>query len=485
MSGWRLSMVAVVGAAIGGMANVQAQTARVVLPDTPAGRQLAAWIEAFNSGDDARLAAYVSEEWPTFPSPSIIVESRRDSGGFTLLGIESATNTQVVSVVEERDWPGMPLRFTLNVEAEPPHRIRGAQLQPAPPGSGSPSVARLSEAELILLLRDRLEAASESGSFAGAVMLAKNGEPVFTYASGEADRENGVAITPQTKFRIGSMNKMFTAVAILQLVEQGRIELNAPIATYLTDYPNQDLASRVTVRHLLTHTGGTGDIFTAEYFAHRLEVREHADYIAMFGEREVAFTPGERYAYSNYGFVLLGSIIEAVTDGSYYDYVDAYVYARAEMPDSGSLPEAVDVPDRAVGYTRQPAPGAGLSQMSSEPRPNDETLPYRGTAAGGGYSSVGDLVRFAEALHTGVLVRPETLAMATSGQTQDGRYGFGFSIDEVNGSLSYGHSGGAPGMRAELRMFPQSGYALVYASNTDTSFGQRLISSIGARLPAE
>jgi CubicO group peptidase (beta-lactamase class C family) len=469
-------------------ALAQAPEAEVAIPDTPSGRQLAAWLEAFNHGDDAALQAYVAEAWPGMPNPGLIVESRRDSGGFTLLGIESAGETQVVARVEESNWPGQSLRMTLNVAAEPPHQITGALLQPTPPDPDAPPVARLTEAEVVVLLQERLE----TSSFAGAVILAKNGEPVLSYASGEADRENGVANTLDTKFRIGSMNKMFTAVSILQLVEDGRIDLDAPIGTYLTDYPNTDLASRVTVRHLLTHSGGTGDIFAPEYFARRLETRTHADYVALFGARDVAFEPGDHFAYSNYGFVLLGAIVEAVTGGSYYDYVDEHIYAPAGMTSSGSFPEDADVPGRSVGYTRQPAPpppgtAPAPPQPSAEPRPNTDTLPYRGMAAGGGYATVGDLVRFGEALRTGAILSPESLEQATSVQIDapPAGYGFGFGVFETDGVKSYGHSGGAPGMRAELRVFPESGYALVYASNTDTAIGSRLMSYVGARLPAE
>jgi CubicO group peptidase (beta-lactamase class C family) len=144
------------------------------------------------------------------------------------------------------------------------------------------------------------------------------------------------------------MNKMFTAVATLQLVEAGELALDEPIATYLPDYPNADLASKVTVRHLLSHTGGTGDFFGPEYDEHRLELREHSDYVDLFGERGVLFEPGSRWEYSNCGLILLGALIEAVTGASYYDYVREHVFQPAGMTSTDSLPEAENVPERAV-----------------------------------------------------------------------------------------------------------------------------------------
>ena len=106
------------------------------------------------------------------------------------------------------------------------------------------------------------------------------------------------------------MNKMLTAVATLQLVEAGKLALDEPVGKHLRGYPNREVATRVTVRHLLTHTGGTGDIFGPEFDRNRLQLREHADYVQLYGSRAPNFAPGSRFEYSNYGFVLLGAIIE-------------------------------------------------------------------------------------------------------------------------------------------------------------------------------
>ena len=231
---------------------------------------------------------------------------------------------------------------------------------------------------------------ADADRFSGAVLVTRHGEVLFSDAVGLADRDRASPNTLQTRFRIGSMNKMITAVAILQLVEAGKLELTAPVGDYLTDYPNVDVAATVTIHHLLTHTGGTGDIFGPTFDAHRDELRTHHDYVELYGARGPQFEPGTRWAYSNYGFVLLGAIIEAVTGQSYYDYVDDHIYQPAGMTATGSLPETEAVPDRSIGYTT-PTP-------CCEWKPNTDTLPYRGTAAGGGYSTVEDLTRFAEAL---------------------------------------------------------------------------------------
>ncbi len=192
------------------------------------------------------------------------------------------------------------------------------------------------------------------------------------------------------------MNKMFTAVATLQLVEAGKLELDDTIGEHLPDYPNEDVASKVTVRHLLTHTGGTGDIFGPEFELNRSSLEELDDYVTLYGARVLRHEPGARHEYSNYGFILLGVLIEAVSGESYYDYVRDNVFRPAGMTSTDSLPESEDVPKRAVGYMK---PFSGGDYWTE----NHITLPVRGTSAGGGYSTVGDLMRFAEALESGEL----------------------------------------------------------------------------------
>lgn len=476
-----LVLAALLPAALQAPAAAQGAAASPAIPDTAAGRQLKGWLEAFNSDDPSRIGAFLTQESPGRPVPPGNANLRRMTGGFELARVESSSDGQIVVLLRERDWEGSFARLTMDVGAD--GKITGTRLQQAPPPPGFPPIARMSEAAALAALKAKLDAASAAGQFSGAVRVARNGSTVFDYVSGQADRANGVANTLDTRFRIGSMNKMFTAVATLQLAEAGKIDLDAPIGTYLKGYPNKDLASRTTVRHLLTHTGGTGDIFTPEFMAKRLELCEPGDYVGLYGTRDVAFAPGDHFAYSNYGYVLLGAIVEAVSGESYYDYVREHIYRPAGMAASDSLAETAEVSGRAVGYTLQ-----GPQGPYPEPRSNSETLPCRGSPAGGGYSTVGDLIRFAEALRTGKLLGPELLQAATTRQVAMGPgvggYGFGFGATEVNGAREFGHNGGAPGMAAELMIFPELGYEVAIAANMDTQLVSRLALYLGARLPA-
>ncbi len=267
------------------------------------------------------------------------------------------------------------------------------------------------------------------------------------------------------------MNKMFTSVVTLQLVEAGKLSLDDPIGKHLADYPNKDVASKVTIRHLLTHSGGTGDIFGPDFTENRLTLREHGDYLKLYGARALTHEPGADFRYSNYGFVLLGALIERVTGMPYYDAVRKNVFQRAEMTGTDSLPETEQVPNRSLGYMRRD------NQWVS----NVDTLPWRGTAAGGGYSTARDLMRFGQALEAGSLISKKTLAEAT---TMKEGYGYGFSGRGEGAQRWYGHGGGAPGMNGELRIYPELGYILVGLTNIDPPAASRPVEFFSLRMPA-
>ena len=282
-------------------------------PDTPAGRQLAGWVSAFNATSGDSLRRFLAEHAPGVTGQPMLEVTpgtagfRAQTGGFELRKIETTTPTALTALMQERDSDQIA-RFTIEVAPTPPHHITklGAQAIARPPEL---AIARLDDAALRTAIRQRLEQDAAAGRFAGAVLVARDGRTLFEGAYGMADRERRVANTLDTRFRIGSMNKMFTAVSILQLAQAGKLRLDAPLGTYLTDYPNRDVASKVTIHHLLTHTGGTGDIFGSQFQANRLTLRTHADYLKLYGTRGLAFEPGAKWEYSNYGFVLLGAVI--------------------------------------------------------------------------------------------------------------------------------------------------------------------------------
>jgi D-alanyl-D-alanine carboxypeptidase len=338
---------------------------------------------------------------------------------------------------------------------------------------------RMTEAGAMTALSARAHRLAGEDELSGAVLVAKDDRVLFSRAYGLADRKHRIPNALRTRFRIGSMNKMFTAVAILQLVQAGKVKLTAPLGTYLRDYPNRDVATKVTIHQLLTHTGGTGDIFGPDFDAHRQELRTLADYVKLYGKRGLEFKPGSRWAYSNYGFILLGVVIERVTGHSYYDYVQQHIYAPAGMTRTGSLPETQAVADRSIGYTKPPGATAWA--------PNTDTLPYRGTSAGGGYSTVEDLARFAHALLSHKLLSPKTTKLLITGKVKAGpgaRYAYGFEDARgPDGNGWVGHGGGAPGMNGDLKIYPRSGYVVAVLTNLDPPAAQRISEYLDPRLP--
>jgi CubicO group peptidase (beta-lactamase class C family) len=447
------------------------------VPDTPAARQFSAWLAAFNSGDRTTMQRFLEKNNPPrLKELDDVLHFRRQTGGFEFKKAEESTPTRFSCLVKERNSDQFA-KAVMEVDAAEPHRIAKMDLR-AIPRPAEFALPRMSESDLVAALRARLDQDAAAGQFSGAVLLARNGKSVFSGAYGLADREKKIPNTLHTRFRIGSMNKMFTAVSILQLVERGKIQLADPFGKYLTDYPNKDLAAKVTIHHLLTHTGGTGDFFGPQFDAHRTELRTLQDYVKLYGARGLEFQPGSRWAYSNYGFLLLGVVIERVTGGSYYDYVRDHVYKRAGMTSSGSLAEDDVVPDRSIGYTRRDG--------GSTWHPNTDTLPYRGTSAGGGYSTVEDLLRFASALQAHKLLNAHHTDLLTTGKVEtpgEGKYAYGFMDRTEGGVRWFGHGGGAPGMNGDLKIYPQSSYVITVLANMDPPAAQRVSDFIGSRLP--
>jgi D-alanyl-D-alanine carboxypeptidase len=457
--------------------TARGQSATVEIPKTPSGEQFSAWLSAFNSGGKAELEKFRSHfEKPEEHKVDDMLGFRQQTGGFELKKIEESGATKLTGLVQERDSDQFA-RFSIEVVAAAPYLVTHLDLR-AVDRPAEFTLPRLSQSDLVAALRSKLEKDSGAGKFSGAALLAKDGKPIFTGAYGMADREKKIPNTLDTKFRIGSMNKMFTAVSILQLVQAGKISLNDPVGKYLTDYPNKDIATKVTIYQLLTHTGGTGDFFGPQFDAHRLELKTLQDYVKLYGERAPKFEPGSRWEYSNYGFLMLGVVVERVSGKSYYDYVSENVYKPAGMTSTGSFPEDQNVPNRSVGYT----------QFGGEAlRPNTDTLPYRGTSAGGGYCTVEDFLRFANALTNNKLLNAQNTELLTTGKVATPRgdkYAFGFMDNGAGTAMRhFGHGGGAPGMNGELQIFPQTGYVIVVLSNLDPPAASRVSDFIVNRIP--
>ena len=424
---------------------------------------LDAWLDAFNANDRARLEEFRDQYQPAFDVDGMM-GFHAQTGGFRLIRREPAVVGTAAALVQEVNSETVA-RVTVTIEAGKPLALDIQAIDPA-----DLRIPRLDQAGAVAALASKADADAAHDTFAGVLLIARGDKVLLHRAWGLADRNAGVPVTLDTRFRIGSMDKMFTAVAVLQLVDAGKLSLDGSVGQYLPGYPNAEIA-KVTIRQLLTHAGGTGDIFGPDFDKNRLALKTHDDYVRLYGARGPTHPPGTSFEYSNYGFVLLGDIIEHVSGQSYYDYVDQHVFAPAGMHDTGSLPEDVAVPRRAHAYTRKDGRWVDAA----------DTLPYRGTAAGGGYSTAADLLNFARALRAGKLLPPTLLAEATRRQTPWS--GYGFMVGERQGVAGFGHGGGAEGMNGALEVFPAQDEIVIGLANLDPPEVERLVDYYTARMP--
>ena len=310
----------------------------------------------------------------------------------------------------------------------------------APIGAQVRQASPIPEAELVKRIAATVDSLATLGEFSGVVLLAKNGAPVFEKAYGFADREARTANTIETAFNIGSINKLFTSIAIRQLAAQGKLDLDSTLAKAWPDYPNQDVARKVTIRQILNHSSGIGgDIFAAPPGKTRHAIRHNRDYLQLFVDRPLNFDPGTRRQYSNAGYIVLGMLVERLSGTDYYRYVQERIYGPAGMSRTGHW--AVDAlpPNTALGYTKEDGP---LER-------NTTFLPGRGSAAGGGYTTAYDLMRFLTAL------RQKKVANGPD-------------------AGNVGIAGGAGGLNGVMEGDLAGGYDLIVLANLDPPAAERV-----------
>jgi CubicO group peptidase (beta-lactamase class C family) len=314
---------------------------------------------------------------------------------------------------------------------------------------------------------DSIAGLAANDRLSGAVLIAWQGKPFLERAYGMADRDQNIRNQTDTKFNLGSMDKMFTAISILQLAEQGRLSLDDSAAVYLPDYANQEVARSVTIHQLLTHTSGMGNYFDSPLYAEiHDQIRSAADYLQLFIDTPLQFEPGERFAYSNSGYIVLGLIIEAVTGQNYYEYVRENIFEPSGMSDTAAYEVDAGTPNLAIGYTYLDENGMQTDQLSD----NLFVLPMRGGPAGGGYSTAPDLNAFANALLSYKLLSPEMTDLLLEGKVElnEGvKYAYGFFDRTVRGQRAVGHGGGFPGICSILAIYPDLELTTVVLTNSD------------------
>ena len=354
--------------------------------------------------------------------------------------------------------PAAARRLLLTILVAPiATRVAAQQVVPPQPAPAAPAPA-IGERELVARVRTLLDSLSRVDQFSGVISISKRGTPVFERAYGMADRARRMPNTVETAFNLGSINKLFTAIAVRQLAADGRLAVDSSLARAWPDFPDTGIARRVTIRQLLNHRSGvSGNIFAVPGVASQRDVRHNRQFLAAVINTPLAFPPGSRQQYSNAGFVVLGGLIERVSGEDYYAYVQRHIFAPAGMTRTGHF--AVDsLPSRtAIGYTRGGGDEPGEAARNTPLRPNTGDLPGRGSAAGGGYSTVGDLKRLLAALRAGKIAA---------------------------GPAGVGIAGGTGGVNAVVESGLPGGYDVIVLSNLDPPSAERISRQIATWLGA-
>jgi CubicO group peptidase (beta-lactamase class C family) len=436
------------------------------LPDSSPGRLVGDWINACQAQDLARLtvwfSANLSEQAAKRASPQ---DRARDdfglcqaNGGFRLAGITQAeAGTISVLLVGLKSDLWFEERLVVNAAG----RVDRARLNPtAPAESALPK--DLSDDAVAHEVTGAVAKLSRMGLFSGIVTVARGRKTIASATAGYADFAKKTPITGSSQFTLGSMGKMFTAAAIGQVVDQGKLSFDDTVGKFFPDYPNQTVRDKVTVGMLLSHTAGLGDfLFKRTPDMMKNGVKRAADFMPLYDTEEPQFAPGTNWAYSNAGLALAGAILEKVSGEDYPDYLRKHIFAVAGMTNSdpNNIPHAT---------ARMVTPYTKLTENGPSPDWHEAEHDI-GSPAGGAISTADDLVRFADALRNGKLVSKATFEEMSKphGSALAAKYGYALEIGELYGRTVVGHGGGFPGVSTRLYLVLGSPYTVMALANMD------------------
>ena len=476
--------------ALAGAAVLAFSIAVVGQAQSPGVKRLEEMIAVLNTGDYATTRAYFeANSVRVFPVPpgskpyswevgafSQALGTYRRSRGVDLVRVTTVTQNErliTVGIVRNR-LTGDEEYLGVIVEPHPPHRITWIPaIEPKLVATfglkRAPSVG-VTEQERLEEIGAYLKRLGDADVFSGAVVIARDGKPVFSHAYGYADREKKIPNTVETPFLIASMTKPLTGLAIGQLVEQGKLSYDDSLAKFLPDFPDRESATKIKIKHLLSHTSGLGnpvgtkigESVAAAALDRQTTVKGIVD---TFEKKRPEFEPGTKWSYSNTGFQLLGRIIEIVSGQDYYEYMQKNVFAPAGAT-SASFPL---LPKNGVAVV----PMAYPYELAWD---EDNARPYiqnylgkdfrRGSPAGSSIVSALDLIKLANAMNAARIVKPETLRLHTSPKPElNTNYGYGFFTRKYANRPLVGHGGNSMGVCTEFGELKDTPYTIAVLSN--------------------
>jgi D-alanyl-D-alanine carboxypeptidase len=437
-------------------------------PPTPAGKSAQSFFEAFNAGDPSRLERFFAEHVdaesarrvPPADRASRLMTLRREFGKVTLRRADAPSPDEVAMIIQGEK--GRLIKMTLKFGPAPGRFFLGLGVDDADPADVAGPPPPMTRSEALAAIERELDERAAADRFSGVVLISQRVAAPYLKAWGSAGREFGAPNRTDTKFNLGSINKIFTKTAIAQLVEKGKLKLDDTLGRLWPDYPNKDAAAKVTVRQLIAMRSGIGDFFGPTFDKTPKDAfRRNGDFLPMFAGEPLAFEPGSEERYSNGGYVVLGEIVARVSGLDYHEYIRRNVFGPAGMASSDSYEADAVVPNLAEGYTRR----WDENDHSGEPlRTNIYTRPARGGAAGGGYSTAEDLLRFVEALRSNKLLSAPSVQWMLGGP-EPAAGAPAAPRDGVRGGM--GIAGGAPGINAALEFDGASGPVIIVLANID------------------
>ncbi len=477
MSGSRKAFCAAILALFLAPLTVTAQQSQIQVPDTPAGAMLSKLVETFNSGEEGNWKQFIEQQW--VPTEKEGAMERRmmffqrvyaDMGGLDIYRIEDSKELEISALTHAKN-PGSSLEWMLlavNVDSLPPHKVFRLSARPADDPTIEYPEGPLTDAKISSFVDGYVKGLVAKDKFSGTVLVAKDGKPIYKGVYGEACKRYNVPNKIDTRFNLGSMNKMFTGVAIMQLVEQGKVKLDDPVGVYLPDLPRKDIAEKVTIDELLSHRSGMQDYWEELFDTTFWEIKTVDGLASLVFKDSLLFEPGTDFHYSNSGPIVLGMVIEKVTGQDYYSYVLDHICKPAGMINTDCYEVDRPEPNVAIGYTKMNYdenvdPNGGW-------RNNFFMHAVKGGPAGGGYSTVEDLLAFDVALRQNKLISKESFDEMITPKSEMGPdfgYGYLFGNRTVEGQRIVGHNGGAPGINAVLDMYLDSGYTVAVMANYD------------------
>ena len=489
----RLAVVPVLALSIAGFAFARAggpnaaQTGTVDFPKTPAGDRARSLFDLFNDKITLAPKEFVLENCsdgfksrvPENSWGGAIQQIKAMAAPFDLASVDKSDPNEIAFTIRSKAR-GMAFAIEVSVEPQAPHLISGMMFRPAGPGSGAPASGQPSakpqsppSAPDTARIKAYLEEQARAGKFSGTALVAKDGQPLLLESAGLASKRFRAPNTAATKFNLGSINKSFTAVAVLQLVEAGLVGIDDPIGKHLDLFP-KDIGAKVKVRHLLDMSSGWGDYWGHPYFLqHKDELRTVADHMAFIKDMPLDFEPGAKSQHSNTGFEVAGALIEKVSGMDYFDYIREKICRPAGMSDTDSYDRDSAVENLAVGYTNMHPLNQDATNFRWE---NTYILSPRGTPAGGGYSTAGDMLKYDAALRSGKLVGKACVDFLSNGFR--GKIGDPFTPQRVLRS-----AGGANGVSTFFARDLRNGYTIIVLTNLDNpaaiELGNEIIKLLG------